>query len=263
MADSEDDWENDSNPAPVVGGKNDDWEDDSPIVKPQPVAGDDDWSDDDADKKDDWDRENSPPQNEETTAEGWVKESPTTKARTNSEASSSGDTSPSKKKEHEKETLLLPSTDKNESEGNKKETLLPVDKSEGKKNSWSEFKIKNFKDVEEMINRFLRPKLYPEEGTEGAKKLTVKKAHTKVLNTFCDAKLAQLELNEMEKFGKELTKIIKAKKEQEEAAAKEKIRMEAKAADDAKKAEEERLAKEAAAKGEEYVNDEDFFAGLE
>jgi len=206
----------------------DNWEEDD-----APEKKDADWEDDEGDKQQDAASEDKE----------WEKESPG-KARTVSEVSGATPT-PSKAKE----TLLPPSA-----------TGVA-----GKKtiNSLVDYKITNFKDVEGMLNKFLRPKLYPEEGTTGHAKLKAKNAHLKVLSNFCDAKLAQLEMGELEKFQKELTKQIKAKKEEEVKAEKDAVKAEARKVEEEKKAEEERLAKEAAAKGETYINDEDFFAGLE
>mmetsp|Transcript_17037 Transcript_17037/g.42228 ORF Transcript_17037/g.42228 Transcript_17037/m.42228 type:complete len:339 (-) Transcript_17037:656-1672(-) len=90
-----------------------------------------------------------------------------------------------------------------------------------------------------------------------------KGAHLKVLTMAIEKNAAKLEQTQIAVLQKELEKLITKKKQEAEKADQEAVKAAAKADLDAKKAEEERLKKEAEEKGETYVADEDFFAGLE
>lgn len=215
------------------------------------MVDDDNWEEENVAKEDDnWEEDED---SKKTTGEWHIVESqdgtspvPTPEAETVPGAETT---------EKDRETLLPPPVGELELEEE------PVEK-EAKPNSWTQFGLKNFSDVEAMINRFVRPKLYPET-EKGVAKLKAKKAHLGVLRTAMDTKFGQLELGEMDKFLKEVQKLKAAAKISELAAQKEAIKKQAADVEALKKSEDEVKQLAALAKGENYQNDEDFFAGLE
>lgn len=122
--------------------------------------------------------------------------------------------------------------------------------------------LKHMSDVDQLVSVFIRSKIFPE--TDGRReKLTVKKAAWKCLKQAVEQKYVMLDTKEAEKFDKELAKQIDIKKQaviQAEAEAKLEETKREQAAKETREAELKRVAE---AKGEVYVNDEDFFAGLE
>ena len=111
---------------------------------------------------------------------------------------------------------------------------------------------------------FVQPKFFPDpDSTNPHHEIKAKHAHKTLMDTVIAAKIGHLTMPELEKLQKEMEKgtakkkkdIADAekekKKEEEEAEAKEKARIERLKEEEARKA------------GQSYVNDEDFFAGLE
>ncbi|CAD7932438.1 unnamed protein product [Amoebophrya sp. A120] len=189
-----------------------------------------------------------------------------------SDAPSEIQSSPSPAKDKKKETLLPELTTGNIDALNKKDGSVQTI------NSFESFEVKQMQDVEKLITQFLQPKLFPassaenekqsvKSGTTGAttnkKGVVSKNAHGKCLSLAVEKQFAKLELKQMEAFQGELTKLITKKKKEEKEAEQNAKKEQVKADLEQKKAEEERLKKEAEEKGEAYVNDEDFFAGLE
>ncbi|CAD7975989.1 unnamed protein product [Amoebophrya sp. A25] len=210
-----------------MSGEEDNWE-------TQPDGAEDDWGEEEK-EEDDWVEEK-----EDDTQ--WTN-IPTPKDQ------QSSCTSPT-----ENEGLVVPSSAV-EDLGAAKETLLPKEVDMKKTiNSWTDFEVKQFPDLEKMVNEYLKPKLSD---------ATAKAAHNKCLALAVEQNFAKLDQGQMQVFQKELEKMVVAKKAQQKKKEAE-AKKEATAAEEAaRKAAEEQKKKEAEAKGESYVADEDFFAGLE
>lgn len=131
-----------------------------------------------------------------------------------------------------------------------------------KKHALREFTIKTMPDMEALVNTLVRSKLFP-SSNDHKNMVQTKSAAWKFTKAAMEQKMGTLEPKELDKLERELLKQIELKKTMEAAAEldakKEELKKEA--AEKARRDEELRL--EAEAKGEQYVNDEDYFAGLE
>lgn len=178
-------------------------------------------------------------------------------AATSSSPSSSSSPPPAAKEEAGSDNINTPKKSSLKKSGEdstpgKAEVVKQID-------SLKDFKIKNMQDVDLMLEKLLKPKLFPEDPEQEPK---AKNVHYKMLLLFLDAYMHDLDTNNLEKLQALVDGLQKTREKEATEAEKKRKKELAQEEERLKQEEVEKKKQEAKEKGEEFVDDEDFFAGL-